>query len=421
MVSIYLHLPFCIHKCPYCSFFVMPTNELAKEKLQEQQTKYLGHLRTQITLWKELLPQERLKTLYIGGGTPLQLGKARLLELIAHTLTTWGSEFLEELTIEWNPDPLEGVITAIKEIGDAYPQLYRLRHSIGIQSFDDAVLKASKRNYTFEQVQEFLRSLQSIKQQNRCYNLDFIAFGMEQDGKTQDRWDDEKRAFFQRIAKSQTFDSFSVYSLEHSQGSDWYHMASELRPAFDDETQTEEYITLQTMLLQAGYTRYELSNYALAGKRSIHNMAYRLQEPYLGLGINATSCLPMHLVPEKLTKLAQGELKTDSKSIRFQTTNQRKKWDEDEFPYTIGEVISPQLHRFEHCLLGLRTDRGVEGCASYADLLVPNWETQVADLCTEGFATYDAGHLVLTTLGMNVYNTIITNLFGEQVRETKSG
>lgn len=194
-------------------------------------------------------------------------------------------------------------------------------------------------------------------------------------------------------------------------------MASELRPAFDDEIQTEEYITLQTMLLQAGYTRYELSNYALAGKRSIHNMAYRLQEPYLGLGINATSCLPLHLAPKQLTTLATGQVSTESTSIRFQTSNQWKKWDEDTFPYTIVEVISPQLHRFEHCLLGLRTDRGVADFACYADLLMPDWETQVADLCTEGFAIYHEGHLTLTSLGMNVYNTIITNLFGENVRE----
>lgn len=229
----------------------MPTNELAKEKLQEQQSKYLVRLLEQISMRKELLPQEKLKTLYIGGGTPLQLGKERLQKLIDHTLTTWGSEFLEELTIERNPDPAQEVITAIKEIGEAYPQLYRLRHSIGIQSFDDEVLKASKRNYTFVQVQEFLRALKAIKQPHRCYNLDFIAFGMEQSAKQGEWRDDDKRAFFQRIAKSGVFDSFSVYSLEHSQGSDWYHLASDKRPTFNDEVQTEEYITLQTMLLQA--------------------------------------------------------------------------------------------------------------------------------------------------------------------------
>lgn len=251
MLSLYLHIPFCKHKCKYCSFFVMPTNELAKEKLQEQQSNYLAHMQAQITAWKELLPNEQLRTLYIGGGTPLQLGKERLKALIDHTLVTRGSEVLEELTIEWNPDPAQEVITAIKELGEAYPQLYRLRHSIGIQSFDDEVLKASKRNYTFAQVQEFLRSLKDIKQPHRCYNLDFIAFGMEQSAKQGEWRDDDKRAFFQRIAKSGVFDSFSVYSLEHSQGSDWYHMASDKRPTFNDEVQTEEYITLQTMLLQA--------------------------------------------------------------------------------------------------------------------------------------------------------------------------
>lgn len=149
-------------------------------------------------------------------------------------------------------------------------------------------------------------------------------------------------------------------------------------------------------------------------------MAYRLQEAYLGIGINATSCLPVHLLPEPLKALAQGQLTSESHSVRFQTTNQRKKRDTDPFPYAVVEVISPQLHRFEHCLLGLRTDRGVEAFATYADLLMPDWETQVADLCTEGFATYEEGHFSLTTLGMNVYNTIITNLFGEDVRETKS-
>lgn len=148
-------------------------------------------------------------------------------------------------------------------------------------------------------------------------------------------------------------------------------------------------------------------------------MAYWLQQPYLGIGINATSYLPFDLLPASLRATPLPPSDGQPVGLRFQTTNQWKQRQDDPFPYTPVEWVTNSLHRLEHCLLGLRTDRGVQQFSTYADLLVTDWETQVAELVAQEFCQYIDDHLVLTPLGMNVYNTIITNLLTATARESQ--
>jgi len=84
---------------------------------------------------------------------------------------------LEELSIELNPDPIDETLLFVQEAMLRWKDLFRLRFSFGIQSFDDALLSASKRAYTYAQLPDFFRKLQKIKSGNVCYNVDFIAFG----------------------------------------------------------------------------------------------------------------------------------------------------------------------------------------------------------------------------------------------------
>ena len=134
-------------------------------------------------------------------------------------------EFLEELTIELNPDPFDEVLAFVEKANKKYKKLFRIRYSFGIQSFDDEILSHAGRNYIFNNLMNFFRELVDIKSMNAVYNLDFIAFGKspkvlageESSGKVDaDRLprDQFRREFFNKLIRSQMFDGVSVYALE---------------------------------------------------------------------------------------------------------------------------------------------------------------------------------------------------------------
>lgn len=85
--------------------------------------------------------------------------------------------YLEELSIELNPNPYDEIIDIVKTLNHTYKDFPRIRYSFGIQSFDDSVLHASSRQYSFVGIQKFLRELRTIKEGSNVFNLDFIAFG----------------------------------------------------------------------------------------------------------------------------------------------------------------------------------------------------------------------------------------------------
>jgi coproporphyrinogen III oxidase-like Fe-S oxidoreductase len=142
---------------------------------------------------------------------------------------------------------------------------------------------------------DFLRALQPQKQENNVFNFDFIAFGkfnQTKKGNTQ-LWTSSAFSFFEDFVNAHFADSFSLYTLEFSE-----HQRRSREKKSDllsrgcfgtEEDIYEEFDRLKTVLLEAGYARYEISNFALIAKSSIHNRVYREMEEYLGLGLGASS------------------------------------------------------------------------------------------------------------------------------------
>ncbi|USN57015.1 MAG: hypothetical protein H6766_00665 [Candidatus Peribacteria bacterium] len=200
---------------------------------------------------------------------------------------------MAELTIECNPDPHDDMITLIQTVSKHYKKLPRIRRNIGIQSFDDVILRDAHRQYTFNSLVGFLRELQRIKEPNMSYNLDFIAFGKLRELKNGDiqLWDEPKLQFFESVAGSGTFDGFSLYTLELFPGSTRYEQKKHLtthedsgyamKQYGDDDAVYTEFSLLKDILLGHSYQRYELSNFATMGKQSIHNHVYRSMELYV--------------------------------------------------------------------------------------------------------------------------------------------
>ncbi len=396
----------------------MPEDEKTLDTggVEELKEKYIASLLAENMAWKGRFPTETVRTIHIGGGTPFQLGEARLFLLIDTLLETRGVETLEELTIELNPDPIDEVVAFVDSCQKKYAHLYRLRFSFGIQTFDDEILKSSKRWYTFEGIQEFLRKLQKIKQLTTVYNLDFIGFGKVKKWKLRD---ETRMKFFTSIAKSAVIDGFSLYTLELTPGSNRYYEdkhAPAMQKIYGDNDQlAEEFDILSGILTNAGYRRYELSNFAKMSKRSIHNMVYWTMQPYIGLWINASSFLPSALAEQVDELMDKKNIDTKEwlKGVRFKNTSHRKDYlanawiDKNSIEY-----LDEHTYRNEQAFLSLRTDQGLIYDSTIAEeLFVPDYQTHLQEWQDEGFLVFTDMKIILTSKGLDVYNTIVTDLF----------
>lgn len=368
----------------------------------------------------------QLRTLYFGGGTPGILGKKVLMDIIDKVSLHFDLTYLEELSIELNPNPYEEILDLIQTLNTTYKDIPRIRYSFGIQSFDDSVLHLSGRQYSFAGIQKFLRDLREIKDGRNVFNLDFIAFGKWVRTKDDEYLfrDKARRERFQAVAQSWFIDSYSLYTLELFAGAnrektkrkeidghshlDVSHVPFET----DQEKITTEFERLKEVILDASYRRYELSNFASPGRESIHNMTYRNMWSYLGLGPSAASFLT-------------GEYATDLPDIitndQWQITN--NKWvrftiSQNIFGYTKEQkllegslqFINDKEFDIEKLFLALRTSRGVKDFSHYMHVLVPNWKALVEQYQEAWLLIYEDDRLQLTDEGLDVYNSIVSEL-----------
>lgn len=148
-----------------------------------------------------------------------------MIKIIDHIAEVYDLEYLEELSIEINPEPVDEMLDMISTISKRYKNFLRVRFSIGIQSFDNEVLEQSGRKYNFQSCVDFLRKLVPLKMDHNVFNFDFIAFGkfnQTRKGELQLR-NPSALEFFQNFAESDFADSFSLYTLELFEGSDRYN------------------------------------------------------------------------------------------------------------------------------------------------------------------------------------------------------
>lgn len=308
MLSLYIHIPFCSHHCSYCSFQVIPLDTLGEEVDRPSlMASYMDALRQQIISYGTALTKdgvrEQIKTIYFGGGTPSKVGYEQIHRTLQTIEEYFDISYLEELSIEINPEPVDEMLSLISQIQQNYRHYPRLRRSIGIQSFDNEVLSDSGRAYTFQSCIDFLRRLVSLKKENAVFNIDFIAFGKWNQTRKGDRQlrNPVSLEFFANLLESAFIDSVSLYTLELFPGSKWHAQQTALgmtpqegyglKQYGTDDDVYEEFQILKEMIQDAGYRRYEISNYSLAGKNSIHNRVYRSMGEWLGLGTSAVSHL----------------------------------------------------------------------------------------------------------------------------------
>ncbi len=316
---LYVHIPFCARICPYCAFY--------KDLLDRSQTSrfceaLLRELIERDSRTRSLLPS----TIYFGGGTPTALNISQLEGLLGGFHKTLELTQLVEWTIEANP----GSVSARK--ADVLKKFGVNRISLGVQSWDDELLKLLGREHNAHQAKESFLILREAGFTN--INVD-LMFGLP--GQSVNQW---RTTLEQTIALQP--EHISTYCLTYEQDTEFFlrHARGEFRQSADADAEIFE--MTMTVLEDAGYLHYEISNYARPGFESVHNHAYWLGKDYLGIGPSAVSTIGMQRWQNVCDYRAYIERLFSGQSVRQPT-----------------EILTDEMKRTERIALGLRTRGGI--------------------------------------------------------------
>ena len=273
-LGIYVHIPFCAKKCNYCDFYSLASGE-------DEKKAYVEALKREIReVSKNVNDEYRVYTIYFGGGTP-SIIKAEyikeILDEIKAGFKLYEDGFFPEITIECNPKTVDmEKLLVYKEAGIN-------RISLGLQSTDDDELRLLGRIHTYE---DFLDSYDMVRKS--CFtnvNIDLMSAIPKQKITTYERSLDE-------LIKLNP-EHISSYSLIIEEGTNFFKKYAENAPFVKDLPSEDEdramYELTSFRLAEAGYKRYEISNYAKKGYHSRHNTSYWERIPYLGFGVGASS------------------------------------------------------------------------------------------------------------------------------------
>jgi oxygen-independent coproporphyrinogen III oxidase len=284
MAGIYLHIPFCRQACHYCNFHFSTS--------LNRKNDFIIALLKEMELQKQYIGGETVDTVYFGGGTPslLEPGELeRIMEgLNAHFTITPGAE----ITMEANPDDIGGrpaSANASDSAHDPVPAAEKLRAwqraginrlSIGVQSFFEEDLRWMNRAHDAGQAFASLRLAQD-------QGFDNISIDLIYGGPTlpDDRWEQNVE---QAVRMSIPHLSCYALTVEPATALDKMIRGKKVA-AVNPDAQARQFLSLMDWLATAGYDHYEISNFALPGKRSRHNSSYWQAKAYLGLGPSAHS------------------------------------------------------------------------------------------------------------------------------------
>lgn len=316
--GLYIHIPFCIRKCPYCDFYSITDLSLKKsftKALAQEMRFYAGYAVS-------------VDTLYIGGGTPSVLNPGEIESLVSEARRCFNVLPDAEVTLEVNP----GTVTA-RSLSD-YRRCGVNRINIGVQSFQSRVLGFLQRIHTAADAANSIRWARRAGFSN--IGLDLI-YGVS--GQTQASWRADLEA-----AVSFKPEHLSCYMLTYEKGTP---LAQSLRQGrfkpLPEERVAGLYIKTTEWLAQNGYVQYEVSNFARSGQyRSRHNQKYWSFTPYLGLGPSAHSFL---------------------KPVRFWNPRSVKGYVQrsgtGKLAIEDSEVLTDEQQIIETIYLGLRTAEGI--------------------------------------------------------------
>ena len=372
-LELYIHIPFCVKKCTYCDFLSGPASD-------QQIEEYVQALIEEIRYYKEVAKNYEVSTVFWGGGTPSLLTGEQMKVLMEALGQTFFIRQNAEITMEANP----GTVTVEKL--RAYQKAGINRISFGLQSVDNEELKMLGRIHTYE---EFLESYDAARKAGfQNINVDLISAIPKQ---TVSSWEQT----LQTIISLQP-EHISAYSLIVEEGTPFAKLYGEgcelehLLPSEEEERRMYE--RTEELLQEAGYHRYEISNYAKEGYECQHNLGYWERKEYLGLGLGASSLI---------------------EETRFHNTDVMEEYLRDASnPILLRkeqEKLDRQEQMEEFVFLGLRKIRGIQE-EKFTEMFGEDiWDCYGKNLervIKEGLLEREEGVLRLTRKGIDVSNYV---------------
>lgn len=374
-MGVYIHLPFCEHKCPYCDFYSIVVGEA--DGFSRLVDSYLVSLRREALYYKDRWGDRPIRSIFLGGGTPSLLPPEKLAALLSFLRQELPCAAELEITMEANPHSLTPEGAAIL----AEAGLNRV--SLGAQAFADELLRAIGRLHRVEQIHQAVCSLRQAGIEN--INLD-LMYGLP--GQGLEQWQDTLE---QALALQPTHFSCYALTLEPDTPLFRWHERGLVQLPGEDE-QVEMYNLARDLLRQAGYEHYEISNWCLPGWNCRHNLLYWQNEPYLGLGSGAAGYVGGYRylnAPD-----VQGYIRA---------------WEDGTPLYAECERLSREQEMDETMMLGMRLLAGVEEerfrrrfQVSFREV----YEQAIAELAAQSLVEEKDGHLRVTEQGLLLENRV---------------
>ena len=369
-LELYLHIPFCVRKCAYCDFLSGPSDDKTIEK-------YVEILIKEIKANDELAKEYVVTTIFLGGGTPSILSGEQMTRIFTALHETFDIVQDAEITTEANPG------TVSEEKLSAYRKVGINRISFGLQSANNEDLKLLGRIHTYE---EFLESFQMAR---TCgfdnINVDLISAIPKQNV---DGW----LTSLKKIVALNP-EHISAYSLIIEEGTPFAKLYGEgtegEKELPSEEEEREIYKQTEILLKEAGYERYEISNYAKPGAECRHNLGYWERKEYLGLGLGASSLIKnerFHNIEDLESYMEHG-------------------WELNEIRQD-KEVLDETAQLEEYVFLGMRKMNGI----LMKDVLLERYGDNIDRMEEQGLLEIKDGKMKLTRAGIDVSNYVFAEI-----------
>jgi len=349
---LYVHIPFCARICPYCAFYKERADSSQTQRFCEALLREIEEVRNRYSLKPE--------TIFFGGGTPTALTTAQLEFLLSGMRDRLDLSGLVEWTLEANPGSVSPRKAAVlRAMGVS-------RISLGVQSWDDDLLKLLGREHNAAQAEASFRILRDTGFTNVSIDL---MFGLP--GQTLAQWE----ADLEKTIRLRP-DHISTYCLTYEEDTEFFlrHSRGEFRE--DPESDAQFLETAMRTLGRAGYEHYEISNYARPGFASVHNHGYWAGHNYLGIGPSAFSTVGLRRLQNVCDYRAYSDRILSGQSAVSST-----------------EILTPAMKRAERIALALRTRDGISSSELDA------WPIESREFIDLGLLSEVNGNFILTPRG----------------------
>lgn len=399
-MSLYIHIPFCVKKCNYCDFLSFSSSDTVKKQ-------YIKALCQEIESFFAVQKQEKdnteeiiIKTIFFGGGTPSILGAKQIEEVMDAVRKTFVIAADAEITIEMNPGTIK------REKLETYQKIGINRLSIGLQTTDDERLKVLGRVHTYEQFLENYKMARELGFQN--ISVDLMSALPKESIK-------DYQKDLERVLQLEP-EHISSYSLIIEEGTPFYDNDEILDHLPSEEEDRAMYELTEQMLLERGYHRYEISNYAKTGKESRHNSVYWTGGEYVGFGLGASSYLRSDhpYLQDSKEQLEQYY------GVRFKNETNIKKYIQNSYVPILEKeevtFLSKQEAMEEFMFLGLRMMQGIKE-QQFLEQFHISVQSVYGDVVEKfvgmGLLEQTDGRICFTKKGIDVSNSILCEFLKE--------